>query len=70
MGGPRQRGSGRSLKDLKKELNVKHVNHERERLHVKIGPNQTNNTGFEPWTPSPQAALKILISARLGSAVW
>jgi len=70
MGGPRQRGSGRSLKDLKKELNVKHVNHERERLHVKIGPNQTNNTGFEPWTPSPQATLKILISARLGSAVW
>ena len=70
MGGPRQRGPGRSLKDLKRELNVKSVNHERERLHVKIGPNGTSNTGFEPWTPSPQAALKLLISARLGSAVW
>ena len=51
MGGPRQRGSGGALKDLKKELNVKHVNHERERLHVKIGPNQTKLDQIElSWT--------------------
>ena len=68
MGGPRQRGPGRSLKDLKRELNVKN---ERDRLHVKIGPSSASSgTGFEPWTPSPQAALKLLISVRLGSAVW
>ena len=70
MGGPRQRGQGgRSLKDLKRELNVKTVS-EKDRLHVKIGPNTSNNIGFEPWTPAPHAALKILISVRLGSGVW
>ena len=67
MGGPRQRGPGRSLKDLKRELNVK-GNH--ERLHVKISSDSGTNTGFEPWTPSTQAALKILLSVRLSSAVW
>ena len=67
MGGPRQRGPGRSLKELKRELNVKS---ERERLHVKISQNGGQSVGFEPWTPSSHVALKLLISARLGSAVW
>ena len=67
MGGPRQRGPGRSLKDLKRELNVKGHH---ERVHVKISPDSVTNTGFEPWTPSTQAALKLLLSVRLSSAVW
>jgi len=67
MGGPRQRGPGRSLKDLKRELNVKGHH---ERVHVKISPDSATNTGFEPWTPSTQAALKLLLSVRLSSAVW
>ena len=62
MGGPRQRGPGRSLKDLKRELNVKSRH---ERVHVKISPDSATNTGFEPWTPSVQAALKLLLSVRL-----
>ena len=81
MGGPRQRGqaSSRSLKDLKRELNVRNEQRERERLHVKMseaGENDGSDTksshhlGFQPWTPSAQVALKLLISARLGSAVW
>ena len=64
MGGPRQRGPGRSLKDLKRELNVKSRH---ERVHVKISPDSATSSGFEPWTPSTQAALKLLLSVSLYS---
>jgi len=80
MGGPRQRGASRSLKDLKREIharnggeipkhNVKHTPAE-----VVDGNGVPYTTGqvqsSEPWTPSPYTAFKVLLSARLGAAVW
>ena len=70
MGGPRQRGdrSNRSLKDLKRELNVK----ERDRDRVHVGLSQTDglSSGYEPWTPSPHTAFKLLLLVRLSAAIW
>jgi len=71
MGGPRQRGDrGRSLKELKRELNVKE--RDRDRMHVRLS--QTDSTSpapdYEPWTPAPHTALKLLLMARLSAAIW
>jgi len=79
MGGPRQRGPGRSLKDLKREINAR--NGGESKLGVRHTPAEvvdSNGVPYttgqvqssEPWTPSPYTAFKVLLSARLGAAVW
>ena len=69
MGGPRQRGErSRSLKELKRELNVKE--RERERLHVRLSEADRPGPGYEPWTPAPHTALKLLLLVRLSAAIW
>lgn len=81
MGIARQRFPGRSLKDLKREINARHG----EPVPSKNGPKHrpvevVDENGIpyttsqvlsaEPWTPSPYTAFKVLLSARLGAAVW
>jgi len=80
MGGPRQRGQGRSLKDLKREINARNGVQEgrsapkHKPVEVVDQNGEPYTTGqiqsSEPWTPSPYIAFKVLISARLGAAVW
>ena len=81
MGGPRQRGPSRSLKDLKREINARGGCGEgggrtrpghapAEVVDSNGGPYTTGQMQSEPWTPSPYTALKVLLSARLGAAVW
>jgi len=80
MGGPRQRGPSRSLKDLKKEINARNGGQD-SRYGPKHKPTEVvdeNGVPYttgqvqtsEPWTPSPYTAFKVLLSARLGAAVW
>jgi len=81
MGGPRQRGPSRSLKDLKREINARggcgegggrtRPGHAPAEVVDSNGvPYTTGQMQSEPWTPSPYTALKVLLSARLGAAVW
>jgi len=82
MGGPRQRGPGRSLKDLKREINARNGGETSSAKHsVRHTPAEvvdSNGVPYttgqvqsaEPWTPSPYTAFKVLLSARLGAAVW
>jgi len=80
MGGPRQRATNRSLKDLKREINARNGTQESRTPSKGDIQEVVNDQGkpftasqmaaSEPWTPSPYIAFKILISARLGAAVW
>ena len=83
MGGPRQRGPGRSLKDLKREINARNGGESSSakastRHHIPAEVVDSNGVPYttgqvqtsEPWTPSPYTAFKVLLSARLGAAVW
>jgi len=83
MGGPRQRGPGRSLKDLKREINARNGGEGSSakastRHHIPAEVVDSNGVPYttgqvqtsEPWTPSPYTAFKVLLSARLGAAVW
>jgi len=85
MGVARQRGPSRSLKDLKKSLSGRNgqdmstATHKGSSRHPR-GTEVVDEAGVaytpsqvlaaEPWTPSPYTAFKVLLSARLGAAVW
>jgi len=81
MGVARQRGPGRSLKDLKREISARNgepppppraPKHRPAEVVDERGVPYTTHTllSAEPWTPSPYTAFKVLLSARLGAAVW
>jgi len=81
MGGPRHRGHGRTLKDLKREINARNGGDSTNKNNVRHTPAEVvdgNGVPYtigqvqsaEPWTPSPYTAFKVLLSARLGAAVW
>jgi len=79
MGGPRQRGPSRSLKELKREINARNGVPDNRSSKGEISEvvndqgqpfTPTQIASSEPWTPTPYIAFKILISARLGAAVW
>lgn len=79
MGVTRQRGPGRSLKDLKREISLRNGEppppRPRHRPAEVVDGNGVPYTthqvlSAEPWTPSPYTAFKVLLSARLGAAVW
>lgn len=81
MGVARNRGPGRSLKDLKREISARNGEPVRTRSGHKHRPAEVVDEhgvpyttsqvlSAEPWTPSPYTAFKVLLSARLGAAVW
>ena len=56
------------MKDLKRELNVKE--RDRDRVHVGLSQTEGLSSGYEPWTPSPHTAFKLLLLVRLSAAIW
>lgn len=81
MGVVRQRGPGRSLKDLKREISARNGDPPPPRAGSKHKPAEVvdgDGVPFtssqlshdSPWTPSPYTAFKVLLSARLAAAVW
>lgn len=67
MGGPRQRIPGRSLRDLKKEIDSK--NRPTEAISNTKSANPQGPVS-EPWAPSAHTAWRLLLSIRLCAAVW